>query len=203
MELLLENNDTLIYLLNYIKNYNYHNYDDEEENKYIDPNIVLYILCHTNHYFREIISNEKNEFPKIKNLMINYKEQIIIPKLKEELKQIDNRKHVLENSLKMLPIKMKILRNSNLYNLNVNYKTRIIHYKYCNHYGIEDYVDKEMNQIMNYMNHKNLKLPNPLSLDKYLENYSFFLNFKICDNSLICKCLYNEIQNIFSKNNVK
>ena len=99
----------------------------------------------------------------------------------------------------MLPIKMKILRNSNLYHLNVNYKTRIIHYKYCNHYGIEDYVDKEMNKIMNYMNHKNLKLPNPLSLDKYLENYSFFINFKICDNSLICKCLYNEIQNIFTK----
>jgi hypothetical protein len=197
MELLLENNDTLICLLNYIKNYNYYNYDDEEENKYIDPNIVLYILCHTNHYFRHSISNEKNEFPKIKNLMINYKEQIIIPKLKEELKEIENRKYILENSLKILPIKMKILRNSNLNKIYINYKTQIIHYEHCNYYSVLDYVDKELNKIMN---HKNLKLPNPLSLDKYLENYSFFINFKICDNSLICKCLYNEIQNSLRKN---
>ena len=101
-----------VYLMKYIQNYNLKNMIEDENELHI-PYQILLNLSHTNKTFRELILNVKYSFPKINEIMIYYKKNIFIPKLKLELEELNKRKDKIENALYILPIHLNILENKN------------------------------------------------------------------------------------------
>jgi len=61
MDLLLSNEDTLVYLLQYIHSYTFKNYLDNTNEINIYKNII-FILYHTSKYFRNKIEDKKYNF---------------------------------------------------------------------------------------------------------------------------------------------
>ena len=204
MELLFENNDTLIYLLKIIYDEKCKQQVNNSElqimsrikiyKEYGERISMLYKLCHTSRDLRKIILNN---FQPIKMLMLEYKRLIILPKLSNELKIINNRKFELENRLKILPMELMIERDIqfNFCKIYINYKNKKIHYSDCNYCNVNENMNLQMNKFKND-NKIDFDLTNPITLNKLIENFYYFVNFKICNNSQICKCLHKEVKDI-------
>ena len=80
MDILFDNEDSIVSLLTYINKYNFYNMI--EETSEISRSLeMLYNLCHTCKIFREIILNKKYKFPSINSIMIRYKRENIITKI--------------------------------------------------------------------------------------------------------------------------
>ena len=206
MNNIFENEDTLVYLMKYIQNYNLKNMIEDENELHI-PYQILLNLSHTNKTFRELILNVKYSFPKINEIMIYYKKNIFIPKLKLELEELNKRKDKIENALYILPIHLNILENKNKNELYINYANKMIHHCKCNYsfstntyHPIND--NKNLDSMKIFLKKNNLEnsnLNNFISFHKYIEYYYVFINFKFCNNSACCKCLYNEVQEYLKK----
>lgn len=202
MELLFENEDILLNLMKYIQKYNFYNMI-EDTNDIKRPLEILFILSHTCKNFRNMILDKKYNFPKIKDLMIFYKREIVLPRLEQELFNINKRKPILEKALINLPIQLDILENVKENNIYINYVKKTLHHNDCNYsftpndyYPNDNYNLDRMNAYFKKNNFNNKdKITNFTSFDIYMKNYCMFMNFKICDNSVVCKCLKKEIQN--------
>jgi hypothetical protein len=129
MDLLLSNEDVLVYLLQYIHSYTYKNYLENiyEINSYKN---IIFTLCHTSKYFRNKIEDKKYNFPTIKLLMIQYKKEIVLPRLLNELDELNKRKPILEKYIKIIPIQLEILENNEDI-IYINYINKTIHHKDC------------------------------------------------------------------------
>ena len=204
MELLFENEDTLLVLMKYIENY-YYTHSCKSDNISIShslPNLILLTLCHTCKDFREIILDKRYNFPKIDELILTYKRAVVLPRLKNELKSINERKPILENTLRFLPSKLNILEHKTRDDIYINYNQKTIHHKECcksftpsQYYPNDTSNLKRMNRYFKEIKFENKdKITNFTSFEIYIKNHYIFINFKICNNSNICKCLHNEIQ---------
>ena len=204
MELLFENEDTLLCLMKYIQNYYYIN-SSITDNIAITPslpNLMLLTLCHTCKDFREIILDKRYEFPKIDELILTYRRAVILPRLENELKRINERKPILEDTLRFLPIKLNILEHKTRDDIYINYSQKTIHHKECcksftwrPNYPNDTSNLGIMNRYFKEIEFENKdKITNFTSFEIYIKNYYIFMNFKICKNSNVCKCLHNEIQ---------
>tara|TARA_B100001248_G_C27375952_1_gene454288 strand:+ start:691 stop:1320 length:630 start_codon:yes stop_codon:yes gene_type:complete len=201
MKLLLENEDALLNLMKYIQKYNFYNMiEDTTDIK--RPLEMLFILSHTCKDFRNIILDKKYNFPKINDLMIFYKREIILPRLKQEFENMNKRRPILEKALTNLPIQLDILENRKKNNIYINYVKKTIHLRNCIYsFHANDYYPNDehnLNKMKVYFEKYNFnnedKITNFTSFDIYTKNYCMFMNFKICDNSIVCKCLNKEIQ---------
>lgn len=201
MDLLLSNEDALVYLFQYIHSYTCKNYleNTNEINSYKN---IIFILCHTSKYFRNKIQEKKYNFPTIKSLMIQYKKEIVLPKLLNELDELNKRKPILEKYIKYIPIQLEILEN----NENIiyfDYVNQTIHHRDCtysftpNEYYPDDNINLErMKLFFKENNFKNEKqITNFLSMENFIKNKHLFYNFRYCNKTLICKCLNKEIKN--------
>lgn len=208
MNMLFDNEDTLIYLTMYIHKYNFYNMI-ENSNEIILPFEMLYNLLHTSKHFREIILDKKNKFPNIETIMLQYKREIVLPKFKQELIDISKRKPIVESKLKNIPLQLEILENRDKKKIYINYVKKTIHYSDCNYsfhpndyYPNDNYNLEKMEKFFKENNYSNKdKISNFETFDIYMKNYYMFSNFKICNNSCICKCLNNEIKNYLKKMN--
>lgn len=204
MDVLIKNQDVLLYLLKYIQKYNYFNLCENEDN---DSFIILYYLSHCCKGIREIIIDKKNNFPKIKYLMFYYKKNIILPNLKNELIELNNRKILLENQIYILPIQLDLIQSdfTDRKIIYINYKNKIIHHKDCNYsYSYNEFFPEDTKNLesmkkyfkqIDFKNEDNIN--NFISFKDYIKYYYILMNFKICNNSINCKCLHNKIQNYF------
>ena len=155
MNLLLLNEDTLVYLLQYIHSYTYKNYleNTNEINSYKN---IIFTLCHTSKYFRNKIQDKKYNFPTIKSLMIQYKKEIVLPKLLNELDELNKRKPILEKYIKYIPIQLEILENNENI-IYINYVKQTIHHRDCtysftpNEYYQNDNINLERMKLLKQM----------------------------------------------------
>ena len=73
--------------------------------------------------YRKIREGKKfysTELEETDEIMIYYKKNIFIPKLKLELEELNKRKDKIENALYILPIHLNILENKNKNELYIN-----------------------------------------------------------------------------------
>jgi hypothetical protein len=203
MELLFENEDTLLCLMKYIQNYYFNSrrtnniairmFNPIKRNITSLPNLMLFTLCHTCKDFRKIILNKRYNFPKIDELMLIYRRAVILPRLENELKRINERKPILEDALRFLPIRFNILEHKTEDNIYINYIQKTIHQR--QHYPTDGSNLEIMNRYFKEIEFENKdKITNFTSFEKIHKNNYIFMNFKICKNTNVCKCLQSEIQ---------
>ena len=121
---------------------------------------------------------------------------------------LNKRKPLIETKLKHIPLQLKILENRHKNNIYINYLKKTIHYRDCNYsfspndyYPNDNYNLQKMEKFFKENNYNNKdNISNFTSLDIYLKNYYLFANFKLCNNSCICKSLNNEIKDHLKKN---
>lgn len=174
MDLILENNDTLAYLIYYI----------ETNYKRIESNLILYNLSKTN----SIIRKEIMKYHHPRELVICYIDNYLTNKIK---KQINS----LENTFINLKYRSNLLSNVSSDNkqIYINFRTETIHDKNCGCISMinlkenTEYLSRFLNKFN--LDNDNEEISIRISTYNYLKKYDYFKNFYICRNSRQCKLL--------------
>lgn len=183
MDLLLENNDMLVYFIKFIKiNYNR-----------IESNLILYNLSKTNFILRnEIMKNNHS-----RELTICYVDNYLVNKVTEEYMTINRLNVILENEYnnkkKYDFLNNLFTKDINLKNLHINANQKTIHSRWCFHCSRNN---ENLNEIISFYKknsfyNENDNLSDNLTLLEYEKNYHLFNNFKFCKSCIECECIYD------------